>query len=321
MHALVRHRYGSIEQLAVEQIDTPTPGADQVLVRVQSASVNPLDWHALTGTPYVMRLVEGLRRPKQAVLGRDVAGTVVAVGGNVTKLAVGDEVFGGADGSFAEFVLGSERGLVRRPGTVGVTAAAATPIAGLTALQALRDKGGLQPGQSVLVNGAAGGVGTFAVQLAVAMGAKVTGVCSTKNVELVRSLGAHEVIDYTAAEIGEREFDIIIDSIGNHSLGQRRRMMAPTGRCVIVGGPKKGKVLGPITAMVRAVIGSKFRSQQFVPFMAATKAEDLEVLAGHLADGSLVPVITREYTLADVADAFRSIEGGHTRGKLVVQIG
>ena len=321
MHALVRHRYGPIAELAVEQIDTPTPGADQVLVRVQAASVNPLDWHALTGTPYVMRLVEGLRRPKQAVLGRDVAGIVVAVGGNVTKLAVGDEVFGGADGSFAEFVLGSERGLVRRPEGVTVAAAAATPIAGLTALQALRDKGGLQPGQSVLVNGAAGGVGTFAVQLAVAMGAKVTGVCSTKNVELVRSLGAHEVIDYTAAEIGEREFDIIIDSIGNHSLGQRRRMMAPTGRCVIVGGPKKGKVLGPITAMVRAVIGSKFRSQQFVPFMAATKAEDLEVLAGHLADGSLVPVITREYTLADVADAFRSIEGGHTRGKLVVQIG
>ena len=321
MHALVRHRYGSIEQLAVEEIDTPTPGADQVLVRVQSASVNPLDWHALTGTPYVMRLVEGLRRPKQAVLGRDVAGIVVAVGGNVTKLAVGDEVFGGADGSFAEFVLGSERGLVRRPEGVTVAAAAATPIAGLTALQALRDKGGLQPGQSVLVNGAAGGVGTFAVQLAVAMGAKVTGVCSTKNVELVRSLGAHEVIDYTAAEIGEREFDIIIDSIGNHSLGQRRRMMAPTGRCVIVGGPKKGKVLGPITAMVRAVIGSKFRSRKFLPFMAATKADDLEVLAGHLADGSLVPVITREYTLADVADAFRSIEGGHTRGKLVVQIG
>lgn len=321
MHALVRHRYGPIAELTVEQIDTPTPGADQVLVRVQAASVNPLDWHALTGTPYVMRLVEGLRRPKQAVLGRDVAGTVVAVGGNVTKLAVGDEVFGGADGSFAEFVLGSERGLVRRPEGVTVAAAAATPIAGLTALQALRDKGGLQPGQSVLVNGAAGGVGTFAVQLAVAMGAKVTGVCSTKNVELVRSLGAHEVIDYTAAEIGERQFDIIIDSIGNHSLGQRRRMMAPTGRCVIVGGPKKGKVLGPITAMVRAVIGSKFRSQQFVPFMAATKAEDLEVLAGYLADGSLVPVITREHTLADVADAFRSIEGGHTRGKLVVQIG
>ena len=239
MHALVRHRYGSTTELAVEQIDTPTPGADQVLVRVRAASVNPLDWHALTGTPYVMRLVEGFRRPKQVVLGRDVAGTVVAVGSNVVALAVGDEVFGGADGSFAEFTLGTERGLARRPDGVDVSAAAATPIAGLTALQALRDKGGLQAGQSVLVNGAAGGVGTFAVQVAVAMGARVTGVCSTSNVELVRALGADEVIDYTTTEIGERQFDVIIDSIGNHSLRQRRRMMAPNGRCVIVGGPRR----------------------------------------------------------------------------------
>lgn len=321
MKALVRHRYGSPDTVGVEEIDAPTPGADQVLVRVAVASVNPLDWHALTGTPWLMRLADGLRRPKSPLLGRDAAGTVVAVGANVTGLAVGDEVFGGVNGSFAEFAIGTERGLVRRPSSVSVEAAAATPIAGLTALQALRDKGGLQAGQSVLINGAAGGVGTFAVQLAVAMGAKVTGVCSTANVELVRSLGAHEVIDYTMSEIGDRQFDVILDNIGNHSLRARRRMLTPTGRCVIVGGPKKGKLLGPITPMVRAVIGSWFRSRKFVPFMAATKAADLEVLAGHLADGSLVPVISRTYDLAGAADALRSIEAGHTRGKLLLTIG
>lgn len=318
MRALVRHRYGTPAQLALEDIAAPTPTDDQVMVRVAAASVNPLDWHALTGTPWLMRIQEGIRQPKSALLGRDVAGTVVSVGANVTGLAVGDEVFGGVNGSFVELAVGNERGLVRRPAGVPAAAAAATPIAGLTALQALRDKGGLQPGQSVLINGAAGGVGTFAVQLAVSMGATVTGVCSTENVELVRSLGAHEVVDYTKAEIGERQFDVILDNIGNHSLRQRRKMMAPTGRCVIVGGPKKGKLLGPITAMVRAVIGSWFRSQKFVPFMAATKAADLEILAGHLADGTVKPVVSRTFSLADAPDAFRSIEGGHTRGKLVV---
>ena len=321
MKALVRHRYGTPAALAVEEVETPTPGDDQVLIRVAAASVNPLDWHVLTGTPWMMRMMSGLRRPKEAILGRDVAGTVVAVGAKVAAFAPGDEVFGDADGSFAEFVLGNERNLVRRPEGVGVSAAAAVPIAGLTALQALRDKGGLRAGQTVLVNGAAGGVGTFAVQLAVAMGAKVTGVWSTSNVELVLSLGAHEVIDYTRGEIGERQFDLIIDNIGNHSLAQRRKMMAPTGKCVVIGAPKKGKLLGPITAMVRAVIGSKFRKQKFVPFMAATNAADLEVLAGFLADGRVVPVVTQAYSLADAPDAFRRIEDGHTRGKLVLAIG
>jgi NADPH:quinone reductase-like Zn-dependent oxidoreductase len=320
MKALVRHRYGTIAALAVEEREEPVVGDEQVLVRVAAASVNPLDWHALTGTPWVMRLSDGLRRPKSPVLGRDVAGTVVAVGAKVTGLSVGDEVFGGVNGSFAELALGTERGLVRRPPSVSVAAAAATPIAGLTALQALRDKGELQAGQSVLVNGAAGGVGTFAVQLAVAMGATVTGVCSTANVELVRSLGAHEVVDYTQNQIGERQFDVIIDNVGNHTLRQRRRMMAATGRWVIVGGPKKGKLLGPITAMVRAMAGSWFRSRKFVPFMAVTKAADLEMLAGHLADGSVVPVVTATYALADGAAALSSIEGGHTRGKLLIAL-
>ncbi|MGB8860736.1 MAG: NAD(P)-dependent alcohol dehydrogenase [Ilumatobacteraceae bacterium] len=321
MKALVRHRYGTPAALAVEEMETPKPGDDQVLVRVEAASLNPLDWHALTGTPWLMRMVEGVRRPKQLVLGRDVAGTVTAVGAKVTALAPGDAVFGGGNGSFAEFVLGSERGLVRRPAEVPVAAAAATPIAGLTALQALRDKGALQAGQSVLINGAAGGVGTFAVQLAVAMGANVTGVCSTANVALVRSLGAQEVIDYTKEEIGGRRFDLIIDNVGNHSLAQRRRMLMPNGRCVIVGGPKKGKLLGPITAMVRAVIGSKFRKQKFLPFMASTNAADLTVLAGHLADGTVVPVVTQTYSLDDAPAAFRRIEEGHTRGKLLVVVG
>ncbi len=321
MKALVRHRYGSPAALAVEEIDIPTPGDDQVLIRVLAASVNPLDWHALTGTPWLTRLVEGIGRPKQPVLGRDVAGTVTAVGAKVTQLAVGDEVFGGADGSLAEFVLGRPRSLAHRPVNVDVVAAAATPIAGLTALQALRDKGRLQAGQSVLVNGAAGGVGTFAVQLAVAMGARVTGVCSSANTALVLSLGAHEVIDYTATEIGQRQFDLIIDNIGNHSVRQRRQMMAPTGRCVMIGGPKKGRLLGPLTASIGAVIRSTLRSQKFVPLMAATNAADLGVLADFLADGSLVPVITHTSSLDDAADAFRSIEGGHTRGKLVVSLG
>lgn len=320
MKALVRHRYGTPAALAVEEVAAPTPADDQVLLRVAAASVNPLDWHALTGTPWLMRLAEGVRRPKSPLLGRDVAGTVIAVGEKVAAFQPGDEVFGGAGASFAELALSKESGLALRPESVGVHAAAATPIAGLTALQALRDKGALQPGQSVLVNGAAGGVGTFAVQLAVAMGAKVTGVCSSANVELVRSLGAHEVIDYTKDEIGERQFDLILDNIGNHSLRQRRRMMAPTGRCVLIGGPKKGKLLGPITAMVRAVVGSWFRSRKFVPFMAATNAADLEILARHLADGSVVPVVSHTYALADVPEALRRIEEGHTRGKLVVAI-
>lgn len=321
MKALVRHRYGTPAQLVVEDIAAPTPTDEQVTVRVAAASVNPLDWHALTGTPWLLRLQEGIRRPKTALLGRDVAGTVVAVGAKVTGLVVGDEVFGGVNGSFVELAVGTERGLVRRPAGVSVASAAATPIAGLTALQALRDKGGLHAGQSVLINGAAGGVGTFAVQIAVAMGATVTGVCSTSNVELVRSLGAHDVIDYTKDEIGERQFDVILDNIGNHSLRQRRRMLTPTGRCVIVGGPKKGKLLGPITAMVLAVIGSWFRSRKFVPFMAVTKAADLEVLAAYLADGTVRPVVSRTFSLDDAPAAFRSIEAGHTRGKLVVVIG
>ena len=317
MKALVRHRYGSAN-LDLEEIAEPTPGDDQVLVRVAAASVNPLDWYALTGTPWLMRLSDGVRRPKQPVLGRDVAGTVVAVGAKVTSLALGDEVFGCGNGTFAEFVLGNERSLVRRPAEVGVSAAAATPLAALTALQALRDKGALQAGQSVLVNGAAGGVGTFAVQLAVTMGACVAAVCSTANIDMVRSLGAHEVVDYTKQEVGARQFDLIIDNIGNHSLASRRKMMAPNGRCVIVGAPMKGKLLGPMTPMVRAVIGSWFRSQKFLPFMAATNAADLTILAAHLKGGTLVPEVGQTYALADAPDAFRRIAAGHTRGKLLI---
>lgn len=320
MKAVVRRRYGSPAVMTIEEVVAPTVGDDQVLVRVAAASVNPLDWHELTGTPWIMRLQSGLRRPKVVGLGSDVAGTVEAVGSSVTHLAVGDAVFGAASGAFAELACGSVRSLVPLPSGVSMVDGAAVAVAGVTALQALRDKGGLRPGQSVLIIGASGGVGTFAVQLAKLMGATVTGSCSTANVELVRSLGADRVVDYCAEDaLAAGPFDLIIDNAGAQSVRARRRALAPGGRCVVVGGPK-GTVLGPLAPMLRAVALSLFSTRKFVPFMAKINRDDLTVLAGHLADGTVRPVVGHTVRFHDAAEALSRVGTGHTRGKVVVTV-
>jgi NADPH:quinone reductase-like Zn-dependent oxidoreductase len=298
-------------------------GDDRVLIRVSAASVNPLDWHAVSGTPYLVRLQGGVRRPKQTTPGADVAGHVEAVGSAVAGLRVGDRVFGTASGSFAEYATASARSVVVAPDRLDDGQAACVPIAGLTALQALRDKGLAETGRSVLVIGAAGGVGTFAVQIAKALGCEVTGVCSTRNVDLVRSIGADHVVDYTRDDLarGSGTYDVIVDNIGNLSVATRRRLMTRKGRCVIVGGPKTGRVLGPMSSMVRAVAVSPFVSQAFVPMLAKVDAADLEVLRGMIDAGDVTPVVTATYSLADVPRALDVIGGGHARGKMAVAVG
>jgi NADPH:quinone reductase-like Zn-dependent oxidoreductase len=322
MKALVHHRYGPPDVLEVADVERPAVDDETLLIRVRAASVNPLDWHLVTGTPYIARLPTALRRPKDAVRGLDVAGRVEAVGRAVTRFRVGDDVLGLATGSFAEYSSASESSVVHKPPNVTDVEAACLPVAGVTALQALRDKGRLQPGQTVLINGASGGVGTFAVQVAKALGAEVTGVCSARNVDLVRSIGADHVIDYDHEDFtrsGPR-YDLIIDNVGNHSTSARRRAMKPGARCVVVGAPKRGRVLGPLKPFARAVVASKFASQTFVPIMASVRHEDLRVLLDLVGSGAVVPVVEATYRLEDVPAALQSIEGGHTRGKLAVVV-
>jgi NADPH:quinone reductase-like Zn-dependent oxidoreductase len=269
MQAIVNRSYGPPDNLELQEIDRPALDDDGVLVRVGAASVNPYDWHMMRGLPYFVRLISGLRRPKQSVLGADVAGRVEAVGKNVTQFQPGDEVFGSRGGAFAEYVCGRERNFVPRPAGLTFEQAAAIPIAGCTALQALREKGRLQPGQSVLINGAAGGVGTFAVQIAKALGADVTAVCSTPNVDLVRSTGADQVIDYTAADFTRngRRYDLIVDAVGNHTLTALRRALTAKGTLVLVGGGS-GNWLGPLARPVKASVLSRFVGQRLVPLLA-----------------------------------------------------
>ncbi len=321
MHAIVHRRFGSPDVLQMDKVDRPTADDDHVLIRVHAASVNPLDWHLMTGTPYVTRLQAGMRRPKQLIAGTDVAGTVEAVGRNVTAFAPGDEVFGGAAGSFAEYACARATAIVAKPASLSFEQAAAVPVAALTALQALRDKGNLQPGQHVLINGAAGGVGTFAVQIAKALGAEVTGVCSAANVDMVRSIGADHVVDYTAADFASsgQRYDIMLDNVGNRSFADCRRVLSTRGVYVIVGGPKKGRVLGPLTRMLKAMAVFSLARQKAAPLMAQlNRPDDLRLLSDLLASGAVTPVIDRTFPLAETADAVRHIEGGHARGKIVI---
>lgn len=320
MKAIVQHRYGSAEVLVLTDVDTPVIDDDSLLVRVHAASVNPVDWHMMTGRPYVLRLQGGLRRPKAAVRGHDVSGVVESVGRNVRGFRPGDEVFGVGAGSFAEHVGVKAAAVARKPAALTHVQAACAPIAGITALQALRDKGRLRPGQSVLVIGASGGVGTFAVQIAKVMGAEVTGVCSTANIELVRALGAGHVIDYVRDDFfdGTRKYDLIIDNAGHSTVKERRRAMAPSGRCVIVGAPKDGRLLGPLLPMVRAVAVSRFTRQRFVPFLAKIGHDDLVALATLMEQGEVTPVVGATFALAEAPAAMRQIESGHTRGKLAI---
>jgi NADPH:quinone reductase-like Zn-dependent oxidoreductase len=306
----------------VEDVERPAPGDDQVLVRVRAASINPLDWHYLRGTPYVARLGMGLRKPKSIRLGVDFAGTVEAVGAKVTRFRPGDEVFGGRSGALAQYVtVREDRAVVAKPAKLSFEEAAAIPIAGVTALQALRDRGRLEPGQRVLVNGASGGVGTFAVQIAKALGADVTGVCSTRNVERVRSLGADRVVDYTREDftaLGER-WDLLLDNVGNHSLLECRRALAPRGTYVMVGG-QPGRWIDPLPRALGAILLSRVVTQDMGMFIAELNQKDLTVLRDLAAAGKLRPVVDRRYRLDEVATALRYLEEGHARGKVVLTV-
>jgi NADPH:quinone reductase-like Zn-dependent oxidoreductase len=323
MRAVVYENYGPPDSLSVQEISKPQVSDDTVLVRVHAAAVNPLDWHGLTGTPYVMRLQAGLMKPKKpSTLGVDVAGQVEAVGCNVKQFRAGDDVFGVSSGSFAEYVCVPEDSIVHKPANLTFEQAAAVPCAALSALQGLRNSGQLQEGQKVLINGAAGGVGTCAVQIAKALGAEVTGVCSTRNVEMVRSLGADRVIDYTRDDFakGGQHYDVLLDNVGNRSFAVCRRSLKPNGVYVVVGGPKKGRVLGPVKRMVGAIAAFMFVSQKAAPFFAQPNKGDLTVLQGFLESGALVPVVDRCYALSEAGNALAYLEQGHAQGKIVILI-
>ena len=322
MKAIVRCDYGSPDVLKLEDVEKPVPGDDQLLVRVRAAALNPLDWHYLRGTPYVARMEMGLRRPKVTRLGVDFAGTVESVGRNVTQFKPGDEVFGGRTGALAQYVsVREDRAVVPKPANLTFEQAAAVPVAAITALQALRDKGKLQPGQKVLVNGASGGVGTFAVQIAKSLGADVTAVCSTKNVDMVRSIGADRVIDYTREDFtrGGQRYDLILDNVGNHSLSQCRRALNPRGKYIMVGGPS-GRWIDPLPRAFNAFVLSRFVSQDMGMFLAELNKKDLTVLRDLMQDGKVTPLIDRRYRLREVPEAIRYLEQGHARGKVVVTL-
>ncbi len=322
MRAIVYAEYGPPDVLQLTEVATPTPKDDEVLIRMRAASVNPLDWHYMRGTPFVLRLAAGLRKPKVTRLGADLAGQVDTVGKHVTQFQPGDEVFGVCKGAFAEYVCASESAVVLKPANVTFEQAAAVPVAAFSALQGLRDKGQIRRGQKVLINGAAGGVGTFAVQLAKVFGADVTGVCSTRNLDMVRSIGAHHVIDYTQEDFttSGQQYDLIFDAAGNHSLSDCRRALTPKATLVLVGGPNKGRWVGPLTGVLKAVVVSRFVSQKLRPCLAHSSKADLIVLRELLEAGKVAPVIDRSYPLSDVPEAIRYLEEGHARGKVVIRM-
>lgn len=320
MKAIVYTKYGSSDVLQLQEVEKPTPKDNEVMLKVHAASVNPLDWHFMRGKPYVMRLQSGLRSPKKSALGVDVAGQVEAVGKDVTEFQPGDNVFGACNGSFAEYVCASEKSLVKKPTHLTFEQVAAVPIAAFTALQGLRNQGQIQPGQKVLINGAAGGVGTFAVQIAKSFGAIVTGVCSTRNVSMVCSIGADHVIDYTQEDFTQSglHYDLIFDAVGNRSLSDCRRVLSSSGTLVIVGGPDKGRLLGPLARSIHGLVLSRFVSQRMVMLMAAWSKDDLFEIQQLLDDGKVTPVIDRTYTLSEVPEAIRYLEKGHAQGKVVI---
>lgn len=318
MKAIVQDRYGSPEVLRVAEVEKPTVDDDGVLVRVRAASVNAGDWRRVRASPFVLRLDEGLRRPKRVVFGADAAGHVEEVGKNVTHLQPGDEVFGVGKGAFAQYVSG--RTFVPKPANITFEQAAAVPVAGLTALQGLRDKGRIQPGQKVLINGAGGGVGTFVVQVAKAFGAQVTGVTSPGNVDLVRSLGADHVMDYTREDFmkGGIRYDLVVDVGGNRSLSDSRRVLAPDGTLVLVGA---GKGLGgPVGRFLAASVRSRLLKQRVVAFVSWESTDDLMTLKELIEAGKVIPVIDRTYPLAQTSQALRYLESERARGKVVIKV-
>jgi NADPH:quinone reductase-like Zn-dependent oxidoreductase len=322
MKAIVYRCYGSPEVLEYADVEKPVPSGDEILVRVRAAAVNPLDWHYMRGSPYIMRLDAGLGAPAVQRLGVDFAGVVEAVGNEVTRFKPGDEVFGGRTGAFADYVVVREDGAVAlKPGNVTFEQAASSPIAGLTALQALRDHGKVRAGSRVLINGASGGVGSFAVQIAKQLGAEVTGVCSTRNVELVLSIGADRVIDYKNENYIESDerYDVIVDMVGNHGLLANTRLLEPDGILILVGGPK-GNWIGPLAGPVKALLLSPFLDQHVGMMLGDLTSNDLAVFAELMRVGDVRPVIDRSYQLHEVADAIRYSEMGRARGKILINV-
>lgn len=323
MRAITRTTYGGPDDLRLSQVARPVPADGQVLVRVVAASPNMADWHFLTGTPWLVRPQLGLRRPRDRRFGTDVAGEVVDVGAGVTELGPGDRVFGTTGGSgFAEHVALDADRVATVPDGVDCDVAATLPIAGVTALQAVRDLAEVGRGDRVLVNGASGGVGHFAVQVARLLGARVTGVCSARNHDLVRSLGAEDVIDYTTTDYttSDRQWDVVVDVQGNHSGAANRRVLADDGHWVMVGGPKDGRVLGPLPWAAAGLLRFAVAPQHAHMFVASETRDRLETLAGWVADGRLAPSIEQRFPLADAADAMRHLATGRTRGKLVIEV-
>jgi NADPH:quinone reductase-like Zn-dependent oxidoreductase len=314
--------YGSPHEVVkVVDVDRPVPAGDQVLIRVRSASVNPLD-RGPKGKPYIVRLMTGLRTPKDPRLGHDVAGRIEAVGANVSGFKVGDDVFGTCHGAFAEFACAGESKIVLKPARMTFEQAASIPVAALTALQGLRDTGRIATGERVLINGASGGVGTFAVQIAKVFGADVTGVCSTKNVDLVRSLGATRVIDYTRADFtaGTERYDLIFDCAGNRSLSAVRRLLKPGGRYVAVGAPPEGRWLGPIAHILKAFVLSRFARKSVLLFLAKISQQDLRAICELVEAEKVTPVIDRRYRLNDAGEAIGYLDFGHARGKVIIAV-
>jgi NADPH:quinone reductase-like Zn-dependent oxidoreductase len=323
MKAIVFRQYGSPDVLKLEDVAKPTPAHNELLIKVRAASVNPLDWHRMRGTPYFARAEVGIGRPKLTRLGVDFSGTVDAVGADVRLFKVGDEIFGTADGALAAYVTSTEVGLAMKPANMTFQQAASVPVAGLTALQALRDAGHIRPGSKVLINGASGGVGTFAVQIAKSFGAEVTGVCSTRNVQMVRSIGADHVIDYTAEDYtkGTDRYDLIFDTVGSHSLLDERHVLTPHGTIVIIGAPSNDPWIGSLGGFVKGYFVSPFVSQKIVSFFAdVNKTEDLNTLRDLMRTGKVTPVIDRQYSLSEAPAAVRYLEMGHVRGKLVINL-
>jgi NADPH:quinone reductase-like Zn-dependent oxidoreductase len=320
--AIVQDRYGSIDVLRLATIPPPEVAATEVLIRGHAAGLNRGTWHLMTGRPYLLRLGFGLRSPRNPVAGQDMAGTVVAVGSAVTRFSAGDEVYGISQGSFSEYTVASQDKLARKPGNLTFEEAAVVPISALTALQALRDVGRIELGQKVLILGASGGVGTFAVQLAKAFGAEVTGVCSTTKLDLVRSLGADHVLDYTRDDFadGTHRYDLVLDAAGNPTLSRLRRALTPTGTAVLAGGEEGGSWTGSMDRQLRALALSPFLRQRLTMVLCKERAVDMERLTDLIEAGKVTPSIDRTYPLDRVPEAIRYLEAGRARGKIAIRI-
>jgi NADPH:quinone reductase-like Zn-dependent oxidoreductase len=324
MKAIVQDRYGPPDVLELKDVAKPAPADNEVLVRVHAAAVNALDWHYMRGDPYVARLSMGLRTPKVRIRGRDFAGQVEAVGRDVGRLRAGDEVYGEADGAFAEYVSAPDGGVDPKPANLTFEQAAAVPVAGNTALMGLRDIARVHPGQRVLINGASGGVGTFAVQIAKSLGAEVTGVCSARNTDLVRSIGADHIVDYTSEDFtrnGQR-YDVVFDLVGNRSLTDCRRALTPEGTLVLSGGgvSEGGSLIGPMALFIKGQLLSRFVGHRLLSFTEQPSSENLAALRELIESGAVTPVVERTYPLSDVPEAIRYLEVEHARAKVVISV-